>query len=125
VPPGIVAFIGLGLWWAAWIIATLRVSRGSRAPGARSMYALYGLVAASVVAYVLLDERLDARALSVVTDPTALRAIPSLAADPGAPTRTGNVVRVIQRDGRWSHVAAGTGEEGWIESDRLRSLRRD
>jgi uncharacterized protein YgiM (DUF1202 family) len=32
---------------------------------------------------------------------------------------------VIQRDGAWSHVATGTGEEGWIESDRLRSLRRD
>ena len=125
VPTGIVALAGLGLWWAAWVIATLRIARGSRAPGARSMYALHGLVAASVVAYVLLDERLDARTLSVVADPTPLRSIPSLAAEPGAPTRTGNVVRVIRRDGRWSHVAAGTGEEGWIESDRLRSLRRD
>ena len=125
VPPAIVAFLGIALWWGAWTIATLRVARGSRAPGARSMYALYGLVAASVVAYVLLDERLDARTLSVVADPIALRAIPSLAADPGAPTRMGSVVRVIQRDGRWSHVASGTGEEGWIESERLRSLRRD
>ena len=125
VPTGIVALLGLGLWWAAWVVATLRIARGARAPGPRSMYALYGLVAASVVAYVLLDERLDARTLSVVADPTSLRAIPSLAADPGPPTRTGNIVRVIQRDGRWSHVAGGSGEEGWIESDRLRSLRRD
>ena len=125
VPPGVVALLGLGLWWAAWVVATLRIARGARAPGARSMYALYGLVAASVVAYVLLDERLEARTLSVVTDATPLRAIPSLAADPGAPTRTGNVVRVIQRDGRWSHVALAAGDDGWIESDRLRSLRRD
>ena len=125
VPTGIVAFLGLALWWAAWVVATLRVARGERAPGARWMYALYGLVAASVVAYVLLDERLDAQALSVIAEPTALRAIPSLAADPGAATRTGNIVRVIQRDGRWSHVASAGGDDGWIESDRLRSLRRD
>ncbi len=125
VPPGWVALVGLALWWAAWIIATLRVARGTRAPGARSMYVLHGFIAASVVAYVLLTERLDAHALSVVADPTPLRAVASLAAEPVAPTRTGHIVRVIQRDGRWSHVAASSGENGWIESDRLRSLRRD
>lgn len=125
IPTSIVALLGLGLWWAAWVVATLRVARGPRSAGARSMYALYGLVAASVVAYVLLDERLDARTLSVVADSTPLRAIPSLAADPGAATRTGNIVRVIQRDGRWSHVASAGGDDGWIESDRLLSLRRD
>jgi uncharacterized protein YgiM (DUF1202 family) len=125
VPAGLVALAGLALWWAAWIIAALRVVRGTRAPGARSMYVLHGLVAASVVAYVLLTERLDAHALSVVADPTPLRAIPSLAADPVTPIRTGNIVRVMQRDGRWSHVAVTSGENGWIESDRLRSLRRD
>ena len=125
VPPGLVALLGLGLWWAAWTIATLRAARGNRAPGARWMYSLYGLVAAAVVSYVLLDERLAAHSLSVVAEPASLRGIPSLAADPGAPTRTGIVVRVIQRDGRWTHVAIASGDEGWIESDRLRSLGDD
>ncbi|NUR20616.1 MAG: hypothetical protein HOQ12_13860, partial [Gemmatimonadaceae bacterium] len=36
----------------------------------------------------------------------------------------GNVVRVIQRQGGWSHVAGASGEDGWIESDRLLPLRR-
>jgi len=125
VPLAIISLVGLGLWWAAWIVATMRIARGARAPRAGWMYTLYGLVAAAFVAYVLLDERLGARTLSVVSDPTTLRAIPSLAADPGTPTRTGIIVRVIQRDGRWSHVALATGEDGWIETDRLRSLRRD
>jgi hypothetical protein len=125
VPLTIVALVGLGLWWAAWVVATMRIAGGARAPRAGAMYTLYGLVVAAFVAYVLLDERLGARTLSVVADPTTLRAIPSLAADPGTPTRTGIVVRVIQRDGRWSHVALATGEDGWIENDRLRSLRLD
>jgi hypothetical protein len=125
VPLTIVALLGLGLWWAAWVVATIRIAGGARAPRAGAMYALYGLVAAAFVAYVLLEERLGARTLGVVADPTTLRAIPSLAADPGTPTRTGIIVRVIQRDGRWSHVALATGEDGWIENDRLRSLRLD
>jgi hypothetical protein len=125
VPAGAVALAGLGLWWAAWIIAALRAARGKLAPGAHSMYVLHGLVAGAVVAYVLLTERLEAKTLSVVADPTPLRAIPSLAAEAGAPTRTGIVVRVMQRDGRWSRVAISSGEDGWIESDRLRSLRSD
>lgn len=125
VPPGTIALVGLGVWWAAWTIATLRVARGRRAPGARSMYVLHGFVAASVVAYVLLDEHMAARALSVVAEPTPLRGIPSLAGEPGAATRTGIIVRVIRREGRWSQVAIANGDEGWIESDRLRSIRRD
>ncbi|MFL5560309.1 MAG: hypothetical protein ACJ79K_02435 [Gemmatimonadaceae bacterium] len=125
VPLAAVALAGLALWWAAWVVATLRIARGSRAPGAGSMYTLHGLVVAALVAYVLVDERLGARSLSVVAEATQLRAIPSLAADPATPTRSGNIVRVIQRDGRWSHVATATGEDGWIENDRLLSLRRD
>ena len=74
---------------------------------------------------MLLDEHMAARALSVVAEPTSLRGIPSLAGEPGAATRTGIIVRVIRREGRWSQVASANGDEGWIESDRLRSIRRD
>ncbi|NUO65471.1 MAG: hypothetical protein HOQ34_18035, partial [Gemmatimonadaceae bacterium] len=88
------------------------------------VYALHGLVAASVVAYVLVDERLEAKSLAVVAEPEQLRAVPSLASDPGAATHVGNVVRVIQRQGGWSHVAGASGEDGWIESERLLPLRR-
>ncbi|HEX8851008.1 MAG TPA: SH3 domain-containing protein, partial [Gemmatimonadaceae bacterium] len=128
VPPvsiALLAFVGLALWWAAWLIAASRLLGMRRAPGGRWVYALHGLVAAAVVAYVLIDERLAAKSLAVVADPEQLRAIPSLGADPVAPTRLGSVVRVVQREGRWSHVAGASGEDGWIESDRLRSLERD
>jgi hypothetical protein len=125
VSPAVIALVALGLWWAAWLIAAFRLLGASRAPSGRWVYALQGIVAASVVAYVLTDERLEAKSLAVIADPVQLRAIPSLAGEPGAPTRLGGVVRVMQREGRWSHVAGASGEDGWIESDRLLALRRD
>ncbi|HEX2781468.1 MAG TPA: hypothetical protein VHM30_18335 [Gemmatimonadaceae bacterium] len=127
VPTPLLALAALALWWAAWLVAAFRLlgrSTRARGPGAAWVYALHGIVAAAVVAYVLLDERLEAKSLAVIADPTQLRAIPSLAGDAGSATRLGAVVRVIQREGRWSHVAGAAGEEGWIESDRLLPLRR-
>lgn len=123
-PTPLLAFAGLALWWAAWIVSAFRMLGAARAPSGRWVYALHGLVAASVVAYVLVDERLEAKSLAVVAEPEQLRAVPSLASDPGAATHVGNVVRVIQRQGGWSHVAGASGEDGWIESDRLLPLRR-
>jgi uncharacterized protein YgiM (DUF1202 family) len=74
---------------------------------------------------VLLDERLAAASLRVVAEPTALRSDPTLASEPGAATRTGQVIRAAQRQGGWTRAVLENGEGGWIESDRLLPLTRD
>ena len=124
VPLDALALLALVGWWFAWVGAATRLfGRGS--PSSRAVYAFHGLAVALAVGYVLLDERLAASTLRVVSDPMQLRAEPSLASDVGAATHTGQILRAAQRRGGWTRAVLENGDDGWIESDRLRPLTRD
>ena len=124
VPLEALAAGALALWWLAWLGAAARALGGSR-PSARTIYALHGLAVAAGVGYILLDEHLAGVSLRVVVEPTRLHSEPSLATEPGAATRTGQVVRSAQRQGAWTRAVLENGDDGWIESDRLRALTGD
>lgn len=124
IPLDALAAAALALWWLAWSGAAARAMGGSR-PSARTIYALHGLAVAVGVGYILLDEHLAGVPLQVVVEPATLRSEPSLAAEPGASTRTGQVVRSAERQGAWTRAVLENGNDGWIESDRLRPLTRD
>ena len=124
VPLDALAIGVLALWCLAWLGAATRVITGKR-PSARTIYALHGLTVTLAVGYVLLDERLNARTLRVVAEPTPLRSEPSLASDAGAAPRTGQILRAAQERGAWTRAVLENGDAGWIETDRLRPLTRD
>jgi tetratricopeptide (TPR) repeat protein len=124
VPLDWLAVTAVALWWIAWTGAAARAVGGSR-PTARAIYSLHGLAVAAGVGYILLDEHIAARQLRVVVDPARMRSEPTLASEPGAATRSGQIVRAAQRQGAWTRAVLENGNDGWIESDRLRSLARD
>ena len=124
VPLDALAVGALALWLLAWFGAAARAMGGSR-PSPRTIYALHRLAVAVGVGYILLDEHLAGVPLRVVVEATTLRSEPSLASDPGASTRTGEVVRSAERQGAWTRAVLENGNDGWIETDRLRPLTRD
>jgi hypothetical protein len=124
IPLDALAVLALLAWWLAWAGAATRLF-GRAKPTQRAVYALHGLAVTLAVGYVLLDERLAASTLRVVADPMQLRAEPSLASDAGAATHTGQILRAAQRRGGWTRAVLENGDDGWIESDRLRPLTRD
>ncbi|HEX2716090.1 MAG TPA: BatD family protein [Gemmatimonadaceae bacterium] len=118
------AVAALVVWWLAWLAVAGRILWHERSRTAWA-YAGFGIAGALAAIYILADERLAARSLAVVASQSTLHALPSLAADPGAAVRTGEVVRVVRREGAWAQVAAVNRDVGWIESDQLRTIARD
>jgi len=74
---------------------------------------------------VALDRTQRARDLTVVTRTEPLRALPVLGAEPGPAPLTGEVARVIERNGAWVHVELDGGRQGWIAAELLLPLDDD
>jgi hypothetical protein len=72
-----------------------------------------------------LDSTLAARRLVVIAEPTPMRALPALGADPGAMPITGEIARVLERRGVWLRVELDGGRTGWYPTERTWSLARD
>ena len=122
VEPVVVAALALTLWLFGWGWAFLSTRRGARASFA-SVLLVPALVLASLAMF--LDLTAAARDLTVVMQPTPLRALPALGADPGAVPLAGEVAKIVERRGVWLRVSLDGGREGWIPAERTRALARD
>lgn len=110
------------LWMSGWLWATLRARRGLRG---RAPWLLVwpGLVLA-LLAWRL-DGALDARDLVVLAEPTPLRSLPALGAEPGSVPIVGEVARVRERRGVWLLLELDGERGGWYPTERTWSLARD
>lgn len=120
-PLSIVA-LGLLLWYVGWwwAFAQARVARRSRWP---LLALLPAMLCIAIGAW--LDDALAARDLVVLTNPSPLRALPALGADPGAMPITGEIARVVERRGVWLRLELDGGREGWYPAERVLSLARN
>jgi hypothetical protein len=111
------------LWLAGWIMVARLNWR--RRPAFRFTMLTVVVAGSLGVAARLFEDGLEGRDLVVVTDPAPLRTLPALGADGGAEPIVGEVARVVQRQGVWTHVALDGGRDGWIASERLAPLGND
>lgn len=123
VPPLPVAVAALVLWCVGWGLLAVAARRRVRAP--RVALALLAVATVSGVGAWWLDTTLAARALVVIAEPTPIRALPALGADPGAMPMTGEIARVLERRGVWLHLELDGGRSGWYPTERTWSLARD
>jgi hypothetical protein len=125
IPPLPLALTAALLWVGSWLfIAWCARSRrrGARLrPGAA--LALLAVVLGAATAAV--DRRLAARDLVVVAHDAPLHLLPALGSERRATARTGEIARVVEREGVWAHVIVDGGREGWTDGGSLYSLRRD
>jgi hypothetical protein len=107
-------------WGTGWILLAWRAHRASgrrRAEG----FAL-GLAVLFALAGLYQRETLDGRNAAVVISRTSLRGAPALGEEAGAETMTGEVGRVIGRQGAWTRLRLSDGREGWVEARRVQLL---
>ena len=123
VPMQLLPFLLLVLWGSGWW-ALARRGRSGAPIGRRAMW-LVGVSAVIAVAAAALDRTQRARDLTVVTRTEPLRSLPVLGAEPGPAPLTGEVARVIERNGAWVHVELDGGRQGWIAAELLLPLGDD
>jgi oxygen tolerance protein BatD len=121
VPPSLVAWLALALWCAAWGFDVWRSLRRRRRP-VRMMTTL--LVVAVLLALVAIDlnDRQDARSLFVVRRTVPLATSPALGAEVLGNAETGEIGRMVGRDGVWTRLRLDDAREGWIATANLVSL---
>lgn len=122
VEPMLVAGLALLFWLSGWAWAFVTTRRGGRARFA-ALLLVPGLVFAVLAGY--LDYTASGRDLAVVMQPSPLRALPALGAEPGAVPLAGEVAKILERRGVWLRIALDGEREGWIPAERTRSLARD
>jgi tetratricopeptide (TPR) repeat protein len=122
VEPVLVAGLALLLWLSGWAWAFITTRRGGRA-GFAAVLIVPGLVFAAMAGF--LDYTASGRDLAVVMQPSPLRALPALGADPGAVPLAGEVAKIRERRGVWVRIELDGEREGWIPAERTRSLARD
>jgi hypothetical protein len=120
IPARAPSVLALLLWLAGWIAIGRLCWR--RRPVLRLTIATIVVAGSAAVGARLFEDRLEGRDLAVVTDPGPLRALPALGAEGGAVPLAGEVARVVQRQGVWTHVALDGDRDGWIASERLAPL---
>ena len=123
VPPLPLAIAAFTVWCLGWGLMTLAARRRARTP--RGALALIVVGAALGAGAWWLDTTAAARRLVVIAEPTPIRALPALGADPGAMPLTGEVARVLERRGVWLHIQLDGGRTGWYPTERTWSLARD
>jgi hypothetical protein len=120
-PPALAAAV---LWCAACAAAAAAARRppGARGPlsHAATACALVAVAAGAITAHALDGRR--ARDLAVVASVGPVRDEPALAAAPGATVHTGEIARTLGVQNAWTRVRMDDGREGWMESERLRTL---
>ena len=82
------------------------------------------LVVAGVLALVAIDltDRLDARSLFVVRRTVPLGTSPALGSEMLGNAETGEIGRVIRREGVWTRIKLDDAREGWVASANLLPL---
>jgi tetratricopeptide (TPR) repeat protein len=122
IEPMLVAGLAILLWLGGWAWAFITTRRGGRARFA-AVLLVPGLVFAALAGF--LDYTSSGRDLAVVMQPSPLRALPALGADPGSVPLAGEVARIRERRGVWLRIELDGEREGWIPAERTRSLARD
>ncbi|HEY0972556.1 MAG TPA: BatD family protein [Gemmatimonadales bacterium] len=126
VSPRLLEWLALVAWFAAWTLAARHVAaRRAPASGAPAAVAVGAVALMTWTSAVLLDERLAARDLAVVAGAGPARAAAALSAPAAGSLQAGQLVRVHDRRGVWTRVDDGATITGWVESGRLRHLRRE
>ena len=120
VPSQAPSALALLLWVGGWLAVARRCWR--RRPALRLTLATLVLAGAASVGARLFEDRLEGRDLAVVTEPVPLRALPALGSESGAVPITGEVARIVTRQGVWTQIALDGGRDGWIASERLARL---
>ena len=115
--------LALILWLAGWALVARQCAR--RRPALRLALVTVVVVGTSGTLARAFENALEGRRVAVVTDPAQLRVLPALGAESGAMPLTGEVARVLERRGVWTHLALDGGREGWIATERLAPLGRD
>jgi tetratricopeptide (TPR) repeat protein len=123
IPARVPSALALLLWTAGWLAVAWRAWK--RRPVARLCLATVVLAGGVGIYARRFENALDGRALMVVADPGALRALPALGAEGEAVPMVGEVARVVQRKGVWTEIALDGGRNGWIASERLAALGKD
>jgi tetratricopeptide (TPR) repeat protein len=121
--PDMLLAAGALLWLAGWGWLAYRLHKRRRVDGP----AILGICVAVVLFAMIrpLDQRLAARDRAVVSSDTPVRSAPRLSTQRSSVARTGEVVKVLGRDGVWAHVAIEDSRGGWLPSSVLLSLERD
>lgn len=122
VEPILVMGLAVFLWLTGWAWAFFSAHRGRRARVAAFLF-VPSLGFAALGSY--LDHNASGRDLAVVMQPSPLRALPALGAEPGAVPLAGEVAKILERRGVWLRIALDGEREGWIPAERTRSLARD
>ena len=120
--PDTMLVLGALLWIAGW---TAVAYRGWRVQRVSTAFPILGLALLSLASVEPLDRWIGADDLAVSTGDAAPRVRPLLGADAGPRLRTGQLVRVTERDGVWLRVEAGGGRSGWIPANAVLPLARD
>lgn len=126
------AVMGALAWLLGWMIIAIALHRSGRPlPLGRGDDAVvvklrvqHGAVPLLVAGLIALTgvwqaETVSGKDAAVVVSPTRVRAMPILAAEEGAATVTGEVVRILGEQGVWTLVRTSDGRRGWLESRRL------
>jgi len=119
------ALLAAALWLGGWLLLAWCLAR-HRARGRLALIAgTLGAAIALAGAAAVLDARLAARDLGVLTRETPLRLLPSLGAQARATMHAGDMARITNRSGVWVHVEADGDKAGWMEAAALTSIARD
>jgi hypothetical protein len=111
------AWLGLGIWVAAWgLYATPRRWAG------RGAGATVALAALTLVAGVRLNEIATGKQTAVVHAAERLRSAPSLGAEAAEVVMPGETVRTPTARTTWTFVKLPDGREGWLPTESLVSL---
>lgn len=120
--PDTVLAVGALLWILGWTVVAYRGWQVQRIAAA---FPVLGLALLSFAAVEPLDRLIGAMDLAVSSGDAAPRVRPLLGADAGPRLRTGQLVRVTDRDGVWLRVEAVGGRGGWIPANAVLPLARD
>jgi len=123
VPVQLAPMLLLLAWSVGWGLLARRAWR-------RRPFALHAAWLAVACAVILLgaawlDDLQRGARLAVIVRPEPLRVLPALGADLGPAPLTGEVARVLQRQGAWVHVRLDGGRDGWIAAELLLPLGGD
>lgn len=123
VPVQLMPVLLLLTWLVGWGLLARRA--WARRPFALRSAWLTVSCAAMLVGAAWLDDIQTARQFAVIARSEPLRVLPVLGADLGSAPLTGEIARIVQRQGAWVHVRLDGAREGWIASELLLPLGDD